>query len=307
MASDSPASPTFPSSKLPPVAAQASSQAVRNALAEYSQASSIPSSSVSSPQLAHSSSSDKDDEEKDDRSSLEEGEIPTEPAGSSTNNPITIFSSQTEFNVKHPLYSTWTLWFDNATKNDKAKNWDELIQQVMQVESVEEFWGLYHNIVPPSLIHVGSNYYLFKEGIKPAWEDPANAKGGSWSIQLPRDRYRDTVDKYWLYTLLTAIGETFETPYTANDKPPATMSFTDEVTGVVISARRMFFRISIWTRSSDSKELAQNIGRHFKYGVLGISENAKFPLSDGKSIQTDCEFRSHTDSQLKKKKPTFTV
>jgi translation initiation factor 4E len=123
------------------VAAQASSQAVRNALAEYSQASSIPSSSVSSPQLAHSSSSDKDDEEKDDRSSLEDGEIPTEPAGSSTNNPITIFSSQTEFNVKHPLYSTWTLWFDNATKNDKAKNWDELIQQVMQVESVEEFWG----------------------------------------------------------------------------------------------------------------------------------------------------------------------
>ncbi|EFP89710.1 eukaryotic translation initiation factor 4E [Puccinia graminis f. sp. tritici] len=308
---ESATSPTFPSSQLPPVAALASSQAVRSALADYTQASSIPSSSVSSPQLDHSSSSEKEDqEEKDDQSSLEDGEIPTEPAGTSSsasNNPITIFSSQTEFNVKHPLYSTWTLWFDNATKNDKAKNWDDLIQQVMQVESVEEFWGLYHNIVPPSLIHVGSNYYLFKEGIKPAWEDPANAKGGSWSIQLSRDRSRDMIDKWWLYTMLAAIGETFETPYTANGKPPATMSFTDEVTGVVISARKMFFRISIWTRSADSKELAQNIGRHFKYGVLSIPETFRFAPSDGKSIQTDCEFRSHTDSQLKKKKPTFTV
>ncbi|KAA1071002.1 eukaryotic translation initiation factor 4E [Puccinia graminis f. sp. tritici] len=339
---ESATSPTFPSSQLPPVAALASSQAVRSALADYTQASSIPSSSVSSPQLDHSSSSEKEDqEEKDDQSSLEDGEIPTEPAGTSSsasNNPITIFSSQTEFNVKHPLYSTWTLWFDNATKNDKAKNWDDLIQQVMQVESVEEFWGLYHNIVPPSLIHVGSNYYLFKEGIKrelfginlsqkvppllisacsfvyiephlriAAWEDPANAKGGSWSIQLSRDRSRDMIDKWWLYTMLAAIGETFETPYTANGKPPATMSFTDEVTGVVISARKMFFRISIWTRSADSKELAQNIGRHFKYGVLSIPETFRFAPSDGKSIQTDCEFRSHTDSQLKKKKPTFTV
>ncbi|KAI9605127.1 hypothetical protein KEM48_002917 [Puccinia striiformis f. sp. tritici PST-130] len=306
---ESATSPTFPSSQLPPAAALASSQAVRSAIADYSQAPSIPSSSVSSPQLAHSSSSDKeddqDDEEKDDQS-LEEGEIPTENAGATSNNPITIFSSQTEFNVKHPLYSTWTLWFDNASKNDKAKNWDDLIQEVMQVESVEEFWGLYHNIVPPSLIHVGSNYYLFKEGIKPAWEDPANAKGGSWSIQLSRDKTRDVVDKFWLYTMLAAIGETFETPYTANGKPPAAMSFTDEVTGVVISARKAFFRISIWTRSAESKELAQNIGRHFKYGVLGIPENVKFPPPDGRSIQTDCEFRSHTDSQLKKKKPTFT-
>lgn len=307
MAQTSP-SPSL-SSQLPPPAALASSQAVRAALAECSQAPSIPSSSVSSPELVHTSSSEKDDrdDEEDDRSSLEEGEIRAD-ANDPNLPPITVFNSQTNFNVKHPLYSTWTLWFDNASKNDKAKNWDELIQKVMLVESVEEFWGLYHNIVPPSLIHVGSNYYLFKEGIKPAWEDPANQRGGSWSIQLARDRSRDLIDKWWLYTMLAAIGETFETPYTSNGKPPAEMSFTDEVTGVVVSARKAFFRISIWTRSSDSKELAQNVGRHFKYGVLGAPEGKKLgPSSDGRSIQTDCEFRSHTDSQLKKKKPTWTV
>ncbi|KAG0146683.1 hypothetical protein CROQUDRAFT_43959 [Cronartium quercuum f. sp. fusiforme G11] len=282
-------------SQLPPAAALASAAAVKSALAETNQTPSIASSSVSSPLVQ--TDSEKDDA--DETSSLEEGEIRRAPAGPHDPDAlVTVFSSQTDFNVKHPLYSTWTLWFDNASKNDKAKNWDELIQRVMEVESVEEFWGLYHNIVPPSLIHIGSNYYLFKEGIKPAWEDVSNQKGGKWSIQLARDKNRETIDKWWLYTMLAAIGETFETPYTANGTLPAEMAFTDEVTGVIVSSRRAFYRISIWTRSSDSKPLAENIGRHFKYGVLGVPEGKK--LSFG-GIQSECEFQSHADSQKRKK------
>ena len=42
---------------------------------------------------------------------------------------------------------------------------------------------LYNNIVPPSHIAVNSNYYLFKKGIKPAWEDPANAQVRSASAR----------------------------------------------------------------------------------------------------------------------------
>lgn len=146
--SDSPTAPTS-KSQLPPAAALASANAVRIALAESSQTPSIPSSSVSSPRLQ--TDSEKDD---DDTSSLEEGEIRRAPAGPQDPNAlVTVFSSQTEFNVKHPLYSTWTLWFDNASKNDKAKNWDELIQRVMEVESVEEFWG--YAIIPPIFFFVG--------------------------------------------------------------------------------------------------------------------------------------------------------
>lgn len=46
-----------------------------------------------------------------------------------------------------------------------------------------------------------ANYYLFKEGIIPAWEDEANKQGGKWSIQLPKDKNRAGVDKMWLYTV----------------------------------------------------------------------------------------------------------
>lgn len=97
--------------------------------------------------------------------------------------------------------------------------------------------------------------------------------------------------------MLAAIGETFETPYTANGTLPADMNFTDEVTGVIVSSRKAFYRISIWTRSSDSRPLAENVGRHFKYGVLGMPEGKKVATGDGRGIQSDCEFQSHASSQ----------
>ena len=38
------------------------------------------------------------------------------------------------------------------------------IRRVVTFDSVEEFWGLYNNIVPPSQLPGKANYYLFKVG-----------------------------------------------------------------------------------------------------------------------------------------------
>ena len=37
--------------------------------------------------------------------------------------------------------SQWQLWFDSASKQDKAKSWDEALIKVVSFDSVEEFWG----------------------------------------------------------------------------------------------------------------------------------------------------------------------
>lgn len=60
---------------------------------------------------------------------------------SSNNDDVTVLSDTTNFNVKHPLYSPWTLWFDSASKQDKAKSWEEALSEVISFQSVEEFWG----------------------------------------------------------------------------------------------------------------------------------------------------------------------
>ncbi|KAI8594983.1 cap binding protein [Dissophora ornata] len=97
---------------------------------------------------------------------------------------------------------------------------------------------------------ISSNYHLFKQGIKPMWEDSANKNGGKWSIQLPRMKNMTEIDHIWLFTMLACIGEAFE--------------HENEVCGAVVSVRKTFFRIALWTRSCDNQDVAMSIGRTLK-------------------------------------------
>jgi len=248
----------------------------------------------------------------------------------------TVFDDPKSFNVKHPLYSSWTLWFDSPNTKGKfsgapstpstavpptpstaaAQGWMDDIKKVISLDSVEEFWGLHNNIMPPSHLGQKANYYLFKEGIIPAWEDSANKDGGKWSIQLPRDKTREKINQMWLHTMLAAIGETFDPALSeaakSGENPPQSI-----ITGVIVSARPTFYRLSIWTRlaaspnsmpetSADMPPSEQGeallkrieaIGKHFKTFVLGFQEGARLagPMS------TDVEFISHKDSERKPK------
>jgi len=255
---------------------------------------------------------------------LEAGEIQEVDMQAQADGIRTVFSDPSNFNVKHPLYSPWTLWFDSpATKGRNlpqtpisafpqtpipqtpgaaaAQGWMEDIKRVISFDSVEEFWGLYNNIIPPSQLPQKANYYLFKEGIIPAWEDEANKNGGKWSIQLPKDKNRSNVDKMWLYTMLAAIGETFDPSPTLTDGSGS----ASLITGVIVSTRPQFYRLSIWTRLAPSgadeegalRERIEGVGRHFKMSVLGYPEGARLagPLA------TEVEFLSHKDSEKKGK------
>jgi len=255
---------------------------------------------------------------------LEAGEIQEVDMQAQADGIRTVFSDPSNFNVKHPLYSPWTLWFDSpATKGRNlpqtpvsafpqtpqtpgvaaAQGWMEDIKRVISFDSVEEFWGLYNNIIPPSQLPQKANYYLFKEGIIPAWEDEANKNGGKWSIQLPKDKNRNHVDKMWLYTMLAAIGETFDPSPTLTDGSGS----ASLITGVIVSTRPQFYRLSIWTRLAPSgaeddaanalRDRIEGVGKHFKMSVLGYPEAARLagPLA------TEVEYLSHKDSEKKGK------
>ena len=100
--------------------------------------------------------------------------------------------------------------------------------------------------------------------------------------------------------MLAAIGETFD-PYLTNadSSDPDSQSL---ITGVIVSTRPQFYRLSIWTRLAPAgdedqlRERIEAIGRHFKTNVLGYAEAQKLagPLA------TEVEFLSHKDSEKKK-------
>lgn len=103
--------------------------------------------------------------------------------------------------------------------------------------------------------------------------------------------------------MLAAIGETCD-PLLAEADSEQPQSL---ITGVIVSTRPQFYRLSIWTRSAPSgsgaaddeklRERIEAIGRHFKTTVLGYSESQKLsgPLA------TEVEFLSHKDSEKKGK------
>lgn len=101
--------------------------------------------------------------------------------------------------------------------------------------------------------------------------------------------------------MLAAIGETFDPYLTSGESPgPNPQSL---ITGVIVSTRPQFYRLSIWTRlaatGDDDKlrERIETIGRHFKTSVLGYAESQRLagPLA------TEVEFLSHKDSEKKGK------
>ncbi|KAK4685735.1 translation initiation factor 4E, partial [Tremellales sp. Uapishka_1] len=262
---------------------------------------------------------------------LEEGEIKEEVEEEDDGKVKTVFDDASKFNVKHPLYAQWTLYFDSPASKHLPKTpgstpatpgvahggWMDDIRKVVTFDSVEEFWGTYNNIVPPSQLPQKANYYLFKDGIMPAWEDVANKEGGKWSIQLPRDKNKAVIDNMWLYTMLASIGETFETPLpSADEKAESVPMQSDLVTGVIVSSRPTFYRISIWTRQAPDTTLPETdplvsriltIGRHFKVSVLNYDVDQKLVLGTGGGTQSEVTFESHKDSEKKGNKNKLTI
>jgi len=218
------------------------------------------------------------------------GNAPAASSSEDSGNPITVFHDKENFNVKHPLSNKWTLWFTKPPSG-KGDNWNELLKKVITFESVEEFWGIYNNIAPVSDLSLKSDYHLFKEGVRPEWEDSQNKHGGKWSYQF-KDKRSVNIDEIWLHTMLAAIGETLE------DEQDG------EVMGVVVNVRKAFFRVGVWTRTigrsipgrgdgdvsggkgrspEKGKEVLLNIGKRFKT-VLKLPPNELV------------EFSGHTDA-----------
>lgn len=106
----------------------------------------------------------------------------------------------------------------------------------------------------PSRLPRNNTYNLFKYGIEPKWEDKQNTNGGEWRLPLPNS-YKDQLDKYWLNTLLTVLGEGFGPEE------------SDDISGIVLNIKSGKDRLAIWTKSALSADLQMRIGQRWKKTV----------------------------------------
>lgn len=76
---------------------------------------------------------------------------------------------------------------------------------------MQDFWKIYNHLVRPNDLPNTMDYHLFKTGIKPMWEDPANRRGGKWMVRLRKgiaSRYwEDLVRRQEIWTELAAVKD----------------------------------------------------------------------------------------------------
>lgn len=156
----------------------------------------------------------------------------------------------------HKLACAWTLMFNfkpQMSSQDSA-NWNDEFFEIAEIASIEKFWLVQNHIsVPDKISHKSRpNIYLFKQGIKPTWEDAQNVGGGSWTVILPKAKRFEYLNRLWFEMLLAVIGNAF----------PA--EFDDKINGVLVQRRQKEDRISLWVKDFDNRALQYKIGNWMK-------------------------------------------
>lgn len=184
-----------------------------------------------------------------------------------------------EIDVKHPLQNKWALWF---FKNDKLKSWANNLRLITTFDTVEDFWCVYNHIQLASKLGLGCDYSLFKDGIRPMWEDEKNRCGGRWLVNINKNQRQTELDRLWLETLLCLIGEAF-----GDD--------SDQVCGAVVNIRPKGDKLAVWTGVADNAESVMKIGKIFKER---LTLPAKSPIVYEKHLDTANKTGSQTKSKF---------
>ena len=179
-------------------------------------------------------------------------------ASNLTNDPSSSSSGPKEWPLKH----TWVVYY--RPPSSKNSDYEKSIKPLCRIHTAQAFWTVYTHLKRPSDLPTVSDYHLFKEGIRPVWEDEENRRGGKWTMRLKKG----VADRYWEELLLAMVGDQFA-------------EASEEVCGAVVSVRSGEDVFSIWTKNDG--------GRNVK-----IRETVKRVLS--LPPDTNLQWRSHDES-----------
>eukprot|EP01116_Phalansterium_solitarium_P022784 TRINITY_DN7656_c0_g1_i2.p1 TRINITY_DN7656_c0_g1~~TRINITY_DN7656_c0_g1_i2.p1 ORF type:complete len:523 (-),score=99.77 TRINITY_DN7656_c0_g1_i2:248-1816(-) len=143
---------------------------------------------------------------------------------------------------EHPLQHVWSFWYFRKPPGERsADSYERNIQSVGCFNTIEGFWRYYSHLVRPSELQPANDFHVFKDGVRPMWEDAANKAGGKWVARLRKG----IANRCWEDLLLAVLGEQF--------------NVGDEICGVIMSIRYQEDILSIWNRSAQDQEVKRRI------------------------------------------------
>ena len=139
---------------------------------------------------------------------------------------------------------------DGATQTQTAadhvavEDYEKMLKKIASFSTVEGFWRVYGHMNRPAEIPYLTDVHVFRDNIKPVWEDPANKGGGKLVIKVKKG----LGSRYWEMLLLAMVGEQFG-------------DLGGDVCGAVISVRHNEDVISVWTRNGENTERLKDMLR----------------------------------------------
>ncbi|CAK9049395.1 unnamed protein product [Durusdinium trenchii] len=126
-----------------------------------------------------------------------------------------------------PLKDTWVLWEQAVAAEGRGNSYHESMKEIVAFKTAQDFWSIWNGVPQPSELldnkritrdNGGGSQtaidaiMLFKQGVRPEWEDPLNASGGHFQVQLKPGIGGAQIDEYWNNIVLGMVGGTIE-PY----------------------------------------------------------------------------------------------
>ncbi|KAJ3674158.1 hypothetical protein LUZ60_006150 [Juncus effusus] len=146
----------------------------------------------------------------------------------------------------HPLKRKLVFWYSFRTP---GISYQDNIKKLVEFSTVEGFWVCYCHLARPSNLPIPMDLILFKDGIRPLWEDSANCNGGKWIM-----RFKKVISgRFWEDSVLALVGDQFE--------------YGDDVCGLVLTIRPHEDILSIWNRNANDNQ-----------GIMALKDSIKRQL-----------------------------
>lgn len=164
-----------------------------------------------------------------------------------------------------PNQFTFSCCLQTKTKRfQKEQEFSEKIVPIADVSNVKEFWEVFQHLKKIKDCEPGTEYHLFKKGIRPMWEDKANSKGGKFTVLLAKE-YCEIIWEEVVFGFCKGL-----------------LPYWEFINGLVISVRPGFVVLGFWIKNlnniNENKENQDNKEKKERGGFVSV-ENIRYCLS----------------------------
>lgn len=161
---------------------------------------------------------------------------------------------------QHELEHVWVFWYLIPNRSGQTNNWGEYLHPLHSFQTIEGFRRILNSIEHPGKLLKGCRYYIFRDKIKPLWEDPGLNGGKQVSLEIEKtnDNGQEIEDK-WIDIVEMALKEQFGDNHT--------------IVGIELNSRVSTWKMALWVSSNCNflNQIQDKMGIFVGNGELTVS------------------------------------